>query len=351
MKIAQQSSSSSQSSRKRSRLDQKLAAYLGAAASTAVLANEAEAVVMHSSAVQPIGINGEVNIDFNSDGQTDFQIDHDRVDLGGGNFVDYLQLDKNDQTGASLGESPTAIPDWSMGFPDNGAPPNDWADFSYVVDTPTATAEVRYPSALLLNQEIGPLSTFDFQEGENTHNSGQISRANRLIDEDQDHQVDIQLGGKTPENFYPVLNDPQFAGLNGEVRYLGVKMDLQNSGQVNYGWIGIRITNEDDATGEVVGWGYETELDVSILAGETGIPVTTPGDFNLDGSVDAADYVSWRKTDGANETAYGEWRTNFGAGGSGGGAAGVPEPGSLLLGIFGALAMFGSFLLRRIRRS
>ena len=30
--------------------------------------------------VQPFGINQEVNIDFNGDGQIDWQLDHDRVD-------------------------------------------------------------------------------------------------------------------------------------------------------------------------------------------------------------------------------------------------------------------------------
>jgi hypothetical protein len=37
-----------------------------------------------------------------------------------------------------------------------------------------------------------------------------------------------------------------------------------------------------------------------------------PGDFNLDGTVDAADYVAWIKT-GGNETQLGEWRSNFGS--------------------------------------
>jgi hypothetical protein len=37
-----------------------------------------------------------------------------------------------------------------------------------------------------------------------------------------------------------------------------------------------------------------------------------PGDFNLDGTVDTADYVAWIKT-GGNETQLGEWRSNFGS--------------------------------------
>ena len=53
-------------------------------------------------------------------------------------------------------------------------------------------------------------------------------------------------------------NGPNFIGLGGQVRYLGVKMDLNSSGAINYGWIGIQITNEADATGNVVGCGYQT---------------------------------------------------------------------------------------------
>jgi hypothetical protein len=61
------------------------------------------------------------------------------------------------------------------------------------------------------------------------------------------------------------------------------------------------------------------------------------GDYNGDGKVDAADYVVWRKNPGAHggdPAGYNTWRTNFGrtsGSGSGLGAAGVPEPSSLLL--------------------
>src|SRR6476660_1953811 len=92
-------------------LDRKLASYLAASASIgAVMATEAKAIVISNTNVQNVGINGFANIDFNSDGQTDMQIDHDRVDLTshGGPVVDYLQVDKNDINGASAGENPIA---------------------------------------------------------------------------------------------------------------------------------------------------------------------------------------------------------------------------------------------------
>jgi hypothetical protein len=72
------------------------------------------------------------------------------------------------------------------------------------------------------------------------------------------------------------------------------------------------------------------------------------GDFNLDGKVDAADYVVWRKTDGT-QAGYDEWRTNFGrtsGSGSALGSAAVPEPSALVL-LAAAGAAFGG-LRRRV---
>jgi hypothetical protein len=356
----------------RAGLDRRLAAYLTATATGTLLANEAGAVVVSNSSVQPFGINGAVPIDFNSDGQIDFEIDHDRVDIGGGNLLDYLQLDKNDQSGASQGEDPLVVPNWEIGFPTGATVENDTAESAYVVESTTGP-QVNYPSALLAGQEIGAgVSVFDFQEGNNVHSSMQIARANRLIDEDH-NQVDTVLGGHTAGDFFPIANTPQFVGLGGEVRYLGVKMDLNDANIFNYGWIGVRITNEADATGEVVGWGYETDPGVSILAGAAAPGV--PGDYNGNGTVDAADYVIWRKNNGlvggataeqgdgtgdGNVTVddYNFWRTNFGNGGGAGAFVGtnaplqaVPEPSSLLVSVLGAIAIVGAFFVRRFRKS
>jgi hypothetical protein len=78
------------------------------------------------------------------------------------------------------------------------------------------------------------------------------------------------------------------------------------------------------------------------------------GDYNNDGTVNAADYVLWRKGGTlANEVAdpgtvsaadYTEWRARFGntagSGASLDGAA-VPEPSSLFIFLIGALASSG----------
>ena len=70
-----------------------------------------------------------------------------------------------------------------------------------------------------------------------------------------------------------------------------------------------------------------------------------PGDYNGDGSVDAADYVVWRKNDGA-QAGYNTWRTNFGrTGATGAGAASdvfggaVPEPSSVVQLLFVTVAV------------
>jgi autotransporter-associated beta strand protein len=62
-----------------------------------------------------------------------------------------------------------------------------------------------------------------------------------------------------------------------------------------------------------------------------------PGDYNLDGSVNAADYVVWRKNPaGFPANAYDVWRASFGnppGSGSGLDGAAVPEPGAAVIAI------------------
>ncbi len=74
-------------------------------------------------------------------------------------------------------------------------------------------------------------------------------------------------------------------------------------------------------------------------------PPGIPGDYNGNGSVDAADYVVWRKNVGTNNTLpnnslagpigtqhYNQWRQNFGRTGGGGlgAVAAVPEAGTVV---------------------
>jgi hypothetical protein len=84
------------------------------------------------------------------------------------------------------------------------------------------------------------------------------------------------------------------------------------------------------------------EFDIAFAAGgvtltalNDGVSLIDPiaGDYNTDGTVDAADYVLWRKS-GASPEAYDEWRANFGS--IAGAAASlmdasVPEPRGMIL--------------------
>jgi arabinogalactan endo-1,4-beta-galactosidase len=72
------------------------------------------------------------------------------------------------------------------------------------------------------------------------------------------------------------------------------------------------------------------------------LPTITPGDFNEDGFVDAADYTLWRDGMGTayDVDDYSDWLANFGSVGSGAGggigsSASVPEPGMLMLFVAG----------------
>jgi hypothetical protein len=107
-------------------------------------------------------------------------------------------------------------------------------------------------------------------------------------------------------------------------------------------WGAIDLTTE--------GWSL---FDAAIDWAAADPPAVIPGDYNSDGSVDAADYVTWRKDPtafGGDPDGYNTWRTNFGrtsgAGSSLGGSA-VPEPTSWL---FVTLTMAGLAVFNRRRR-
>jgi hypothetical protein len=235
----------------------RLAAYLAAAGASAAFASAAEAGIVANATVQPFGVNQEVNIDFNNDGQIDFQIDHDRVDANG-SVLDYLQIDKNDVNGAA---NPLVFPAGTETFPIGATIANDQGAAGYV-----AQALGSYPSTLNPGDVVGPASFFDFQEGNNFNGTGKWIRANRLVDEDAT-QIDQILGGRTPAQVQVPTDGPNFGALAGEVDYLGLRMKLNGSTQYNYGWVGVRIDNHADATGAVVGYGYQTTANVPIAAG------------------------------------------------------------------------------------
>jgi hypothetical protein len=86
---------------------------------------------------------------------------------------------------------------------------------------------------------------------------------------------------------------------------------------------------------------------------------TVPGDFNFDGTVDAADYVEWRNGLGSlySPSHYDIWRSHFGAllgsrSGSGASAeslsAAIPEPACIALSVIGlSMLLLGNRLHAR----
>jgi hypothetical protein len=109
---------------------------------------------------------------------------------------------------------------------------------------------------------------------------------------------------------------------------------------------------QDDDPFLEMGFSFNAEwgsIDVDFLSYAFGViapqPGGLPGDFNQDGKVDAADYVTWRKNETANNPLpndtgvttqadrYNLWTANFGEMASGGGSAqtAIPEPSSVTL--------------------
>jgi hypothetical protein len=95
--------------------------------------------------------------------------------------------------------------------------------------------------------------------------------------------------------------------------------------------------------GQIAFWASFTDGSQGIFVSNK--VATVPGDFNFDGTVDAADFVMWRKT-GGGQAAYDNWKKNFDNSiGSGAGAdarSAVPEPTTLSV-----LFLYVAALLRR----
>jgi hypothetical protein len=145
-------------------------------------------------------------------------------------------------------------------------------------------------------------------------------------------------------------------------------------------------TDEDvdaDALGEALVRAFKGEHDIAVSWGEFSdliaatltdggleLEIAMPfllGDYNRDGSVDAADYVAWRKTLGNSVATagmgadgnhngiidmgdYAMWRAHLGAVmPSGAGSAAVPEPTAVILALIGC-AISGFWRRRAIGR-
>jgi hypothetical protein len=71
---------------------------------------------------------------------------------------------------------------------------------------------------------------------------------------------------------------------------------------------------------------------LALAAGPGTGPIASPGDFDIDGDVDGADFLAWQRGNSPNSGSAGDlaiWKANFGSGASTVNAGSVPEPSTL----------------------
>jgi autotransporter-associated beta strand protein len=150
--------------------------------------------------------------------------------------------------------------------------------------------------------------------------------------------LDIELGGSTPGAEYDHIQVTDSVTLGGTLQVSLTGAFAPQAGQSFniLGW-----SHADGAFDSLALPDLSDNLSWQIEYGPAGasLVVVLPGDFNNDGTVSAADYVSWRKGLGTTFTSadYDVWHAHFGqtaAGGSGGdGKSPVPVPEPLEMGV------------------
>jgi hypothetical protein len=128
----------------------------------------------------------------------------------------------------------------------------------------------------------------------------------------------------------------------GGLPYVGVAIDLTELGVGPFAQV---------STVRIGSLGTERSVDPVLFMGIDTAAASIPGDFNNDGTVNAADYVVWRNGLGTTHTQadYNTWRANFGeTTGSSAANASVPEPTSAVLWLIALGSLIGG--LTRLER-
>ena len=139
-----------------------------------------------------------------------------------------------------------------------------------------------------------------------------------------DSTLQIELGGTTPGTQYDQINVAGELTLDGTLRISLINGFTPTAGQsfdfFNVGTIAGTFSAIELPSLEGLAWNT-SQLAAGILS------VTLPGDFNINGIVDAADYTVWRDGLGTiyTQSDYDVWKAHFGESlDAGNGAAGYP---------------------------
>ena len=149
----------------------------------------------------------------------------------------------------------------------------------------------------------------------------------------------IEIGGANAGSQYDQINVAGELTLEGALELVLINGFVPSAGQVfdflNWGSVAGAFSSIELPALPGLAWNTD-QLAAGVLS------VVLPGDYNFDGTVDAADYVVWRKRNGS-QTEYNTWRSNYGKppGSGSSSAAGiqaaVPEPASAWLLLVGTV--------------
>lgn len=125
------------------------------------------------------------------------------------------------------------------------------------------------------------------------------------------------------------------AGVLSESFLLGSSLITSATSPISLGTI-INLTGD----AEMLEFEYRDSVSGTVFPGNIEFVAGIAGDYNGNGTVDAADYTVWRDGLGTTFTAadYLVWKNNFGATSGSGSVSSVPEPAGMVLILLGAVA-------------
>jgi T5SS/PEP-CTERM-associated repeat protein len=162
--------------------------------------------------------------------------------------------------------------------------------------------------------------------------------------------LEIEIGGVNPISQHDVVTVQNGAALGGQLQLAlinnfvpgaqNIFTVLSAVGNINGAFSNVangqRLTTSDGAGSFLVHYGTGSAFNPRQIVLTNFESSSLAGDFNRDGSVDAADYVVWRRNPSGNTlvdtTNYNTWRTNFGRTADQlAESTSVPEPAALAL--------------------